>query len=196
MIWSESWWLWPDQPWPNLSWMISPQHTAKSSGSLSPTGNEQAVRDCCFGTSPCLPVPLSFIIRCQRVRGLHKRRLWAGLREPSRWVQLHLQGRLWSTNWRPHQVPAWDKHQTPNPSTMMNIADNSISKSSCFILVVKHAKLCLLNSLPLQLCATLLVTTTECVWPQTAVTVLQATPDWAAQVHTCTVVCGQHTCKG
>lgn len=52
---------------------------------------------------------------------------------------------------------------------------------------VKNMKLYWLTSLLFQLCVTLPVRTMECVWPQTAVTVLQATLVWAAQVQTCTV---------
>lgn len=41
---------------------------------------------CCVEMSTRLNVSLSFVIRCKWVWGLHKRRLWAALCEPSWWV--------------------------------------------------------------------------------------------------------------
>lgn len=82
-----------------------------------------------------MTVLLPFVWRCWWVWRLHKRRLWAGLLEPPRCLQLYLQRWLWSANWRRNKVPAWVTHLTPNlpskPWDTQNDSNGVICISSC-----------------------------------------------------------------
>lgn len=78
-------------------------HKTRFPSISSIVGEIRGITDCLKRLS----VPLLFVERCEWMRGLHKRGLWAALCQPPRWVQLHLQGRLQSTNGRRHQVSAW-----------------------------------------------------------------------------------------